>query len=77
MIVFLWNEFDVLITTYSISRTLASLEWSKKTARCVALKRNPDLHDFYLYNLSVFRSYHLIYIDESGCNKLAGFKRIR
>lgn len=75
MIVFLWDEFDVLVTAHSISRALASAGWSKKTARRVALERNPDLRDFYLYNLSAFRSYHLVYIDESGCDKLPGFRR--
>ena len=75
MVVFLWDEFNVLVTTHSISRALASAGWSKKTARRVALERNPDLRDFYLYNLSAFRSYHLVYIDESGCDRLAGFRR--
>ena len=50
MIVFLWDEFEVLVTTNSISRALASVGWSKKTARRVALERDPDLRDFYLYN---------------------------
>jgi DDE superfamily endonuclease len=41
----------------------------------VAKERNPDLRDFYLYNLSSFSSYHLVYVDESGCNKRIGFRR--
>jgi hypothetical protein len=66
IVVFLYDEFDVLVTTSSISRALASAGWSKKAARRVAKKRNADLRDFYLHNLSEFRSYHLVYIDESG-----------
>jgi Winged helix-turn helix len=66
MSIFLYDEFDVLVTTSSISRALALAGWSKKAARRVAKERNADLRDFYLYNLLVFRSYHLVYIDESG-----------
>jgi hypothetical protein len=75
MVVFLWDEFEVLVTTSAVSRALASIGWSKKVARRVAKERNPDLRDFYLHNLSAFRSYHLVYVDESGCDKRIGFRR--
>ncbi|KFY17796.1 hypothetical protein V492_00383 [Pseudogymnoascus sp. VKM F-4246] len=75
MAVFLWDEFDVLVSPSSISRALRSIDWSKKTARRVAKERNPDLRDLYLHNLSAFRSYHLVYVDESGCDKLIGFRK--
>ena len=42
--------------------------------RQVAKERNADLRDFYQYNLSAFRSYHLVYLDESGCDKRIGFR---
>lgn len=75
MAVSLWDEFDVLVSPSSISRALRSINWSKKTARRVAQERNPDLRDFYLHNLSAFRSYHLVFVDESGCDKLIGFRK--
>lgn len=75
MAVFLWDEFDVLVSTSSISRSLKSINWSKKAARRIAKERNADLRDFYLHNLTDFRSYHLIYVDESGCDKLIGFRK--
>jgi hypothetical protein len=75
MAVFLFDEFDVLVTTQSISRALAAAKWSKKVARRVATEQNADLRDFYQYNLSAFRSYHLVYIDESGCDRRVGFRR--
>jgi transposase len=75
MVVFLWDEFDVLVSPSSISRALRSINWSKKTARRVAKERNLDLRDLYLHNLSHFRSYHLVYVDESGCDKLIGFRK--
>ncbi|QRD81310.1 hypothetical protein F9C07_9529 [Aspergillus flavus] len=38
-----------------------------------------DLRDHYLHQLSDFdfRSYHLVFIDEPGCDKRAGFRRTR
>jgi transposase len=73
--VLLWDDFDVLVTTMSISRALASMGWSKKTARRVARERNADLRDLYLHNMSAFHSHHLVYVDESGCDKRIGFRR--
>jgi transposase len=75
MAIYLYDLFDVLITTSTISRALASAGWSKKVSRRIAQEQNADLRDFYLHKLSDFRSYHLVYIDESGCDKLAGFRR--
>jgi hypothetical protein len=59
MVGFLWDEFQVLVTKFSVRRALASIGWSKKVARQVAKERNADLRDFYLHNLSEFGSYHL------------------
>jgi len=75
MVVFLWDEFRVLTTVPTISRTLASIGWSKKTCRRVTIQRSQELRDFYLYNLSAFRSYQLVYVDESGFDKRVGFRR--
>lgn len=63
---FLYDEFDVLVSRYTISRALRSHGWSQKVARRIAQVRNADLRDYYLYQLSDFRSYHLVYIDELG-----------
>ena len=76
MIVFLWDEFEVLVTASSIARALAFKGWTKKTIRRIAQGRNADLRDIYIYNLSVsFHSYQLVYVDESGCDKRIGFRR--
>lgn len=75
MAVFLWDEFQTLVTTSSIRRALVAEGWSKKTARQQARERNADLREFYLHNLSDFQSYHLVYVDESGCDKRVGFRR--
>lgn len=75
MALFLWDEFGKHVTIQSISRALASVGWSKKAARQIAKERNADLRDFYLHNLSSLKSSQLVFVDESGCDKRAGFRR--
>jgi transposase len=75
MAVFLWNEFEIWVTTSSIRRALISSGWSKKIARLKAKERNAELRDIYLNNLSDFQSYHLVFVDESGCDKRLGSRR--
>lgn len=75
MVLFLWDEFYIQATKSSISRALASKRWSKKAARVKARERNHDLRDEYSHFISDFRSYHLVYVDESGCDKRIGFRR--
>jgi hypothetical protein len=69
MAVFLWDEFEAQVATSNISRALKSIRWSKKVARRVAAERSADLRDLYLYDLSSFEPYHVVYVDESGCDK--------
>lgn len=33
------------------------------------------MRDLYTYNISDFRSYHYVFVDESGCDKRIGFRR--
>lgn len=73
--VFLWDEFETQVTTSSIRRALVAHGWSKKVSRQRAREQNPDLREIYLRNLSDFHSYHLVYVDESGCDKRVGFRR--
>jgi transposase len=75
MAVFLWDEFEVPVTTSTISRALKSIRWSKKVARRVAAGRSADLRDLYLHDLSSFEPYHVVYVDESGCDKRVGYRR--
>ena len=75
MVVFLWDEFEAVVTTSNIRRALVDSGWSKKVAWQKAKDRNAELREFYLYNLSEFQSYHLVYVDESGCDKRTGFRR--
>lgn len=72
MAVFLWDDFEAHVSTHSISRTLKDLGWSNKAARQIAKEQSAELRDSYLYKLTQFRSYHLVFIDESGCDKRIG-----
>lgn len=75
MTIFLWDEFLVQVTNPILKQALASTGWSKKVARQRAKEQNADLRDSYMHNLSDFQSYHLVYVDESGCDKRIGFRR--
>ncbi|CAI0651133.1 unnamed protein product, partial [Colletotrichum noveboracense] len=74
MAVFLFDEFDTLVTASTISKTLRRAGWMKKTARRITREQNADLRDYYLHKLSAYRSYHLVYVDKSGCNRRCGFR---
>jgi transposase len=75
MALFLYDEFEILVNNSAVSRALASIGWTKKATRQIAKERNADLRDYYLHNLSAFQSHHLVYVDESGCDKRIGFRR--
>lgn len=49
--------------------------WSKKTTQQKAKERNAELREIFLHNLSKFNPYHLVYVNESGCDKRIGFRR--
>lgn len=63
-----WSLFPVL------DEPLLRKGWSKQTAWQRTKEQNADLCDYYLHNLPDFQLYHLVYVDESGCDKRAGFR---
>ena len=78
IVLFLLNEFNIRVIPSSIGRALKSHDWTKKTIRHIVKTRNANLRDLYIYNLwnSGFRSYHYVFVDESGCDKRSGFRRM-
>ena len=72
---FLSDEFNILPSESSIQRALYRAGWTKKASRQKAKEQNPQLRDFYQHKLSEFRSYHLAFVDESGCDKRVGHRR--
>jgi hypothetical protein len=72
---FLLEKFDIEVSTSTMSRTLGAEGWFKKMMRRKAQEQNANLRDKYLHELSAFVSYHLVYKDESGCDRRVGFCR--
>jgi hypothetical protein len=75
MAIFLFDEFNVVPSISSIKRALYRAGWKKKKAQQRASERNPQLRDFYQRKLSNFRSFHLVFVDGSGCDKWVGYRR--
>jgi hypothetical protein len=75
MISFLRNEFEVEVSPSTITRLLKAVDQSRKAIGRVAEQQDPNLRDLYLYKLSDCRSYQMIFIDESGCDKRTGHRR--
>ena len=72
---FLYRKFKKPISERSISRTLRSMGWTRKTIRRIAQQRDADLRDHYLHKISQYDSYQLVFVDESGCDGRAGYRR--
>jgi transposase len=75
MVAYIWDEFRVHVTRFSVSRALRSAKWSKKKFRRKAVEQNPDLVDYYLHTISPFHSYQFVFVDESGSDNRDGFRR--
>jgi hypothetical protein len=73
---FLREESGIEVSTSTMSRTLNAEGWSKRMIRRKAKEQNAVLRDKYLHELTAFASYHLVYIDESGCDRRVGFCRM-
>lgn len=69
------DKFDVIVSERSIGRTLESMNWTRKVSRRIALQQDPDLRDHYLHRISKYKSWQLIFVDESGCDKTIGNRR--
>jgi hypothetical protein len=75
MVAFLYEQFGVVVSASSITQTLQAIGWSRKTNRRAVKQRNQDLQALYFYKLRQSQLYHLVFINESGCDKRAGLRR--
>jgi len=66
IIQFLLDEFNIQITASSIGRALIYKNWTKKKISRIAMERNADLRDFYLYRILGIYSCQLVFVDEFG-----------
>lgn len=72
---FLYQNFGRRISERSIGRNLRSMGWTRKRIRRIAQQRDADLRDHYLHRISQYKSYQLIFVDESGCDRREGYRR--
>jgi hypothetical protein len=72
---FVWDQYELVISVASVRRSLKAHGWSKKKNQRVARERDPELRDTCLYELSEYKSFQLVFVDESGCDTLAGVRR--
>jgi hypothetical protein len=75
MVIFLFDDFGVLVDRSTVSRALKSINYSKKMMRQIARERNADLRDFYQHTISPYPSWQHVYVDESGCDKRIGCRK--
>jgi len=77
MVDFIRDKFEEDISVANISRTLKKHKMTFKVMRRVAEQQKPELRHFYQYRLKMLgcRSYHLVFIDESGIDKPCMFRR--
>jgi len=74
---FISEEFEEDVSITTIARTLKRRKLSYKVTRRVAQQQVPDLQHFYYYRLKLLgcRSYHMVFIDESGVSRPGMFQR--
>jgi hypothetical protein len=70
---FFYRRFRRRVSERSIGRILRG--WTRKIIHRIAQQRNADLRDFYLHRISKYKSYQLVFVDESGCDRRAGQRR--
>ncbi|KAI9148686.1 hypothetical protein HJFPF1_10727 [Paramyrothecium foliicola] len=77
MTAFLRRTYHVDVSPATITRALQSAEWTHKNTRRIARQRRPELRHFYQYRLKRggYKSYHLIFIDESGLDRSIGVRK--
>jgi transposase len=51
--------------------------WTRTTIHCIVQQQDADLQDHYLYRISQYKSYQLVFVDESGCDGRAGYRHWR
>ena len=71
----LYRRYHRKISERSIGRILRSTGWTRTTIRRIAQQRDADLRDHYLHRMSKYKSYQLVFVDESGCDGRAGQRR--
>jgi hypothetical protein len=72
---FFYRRFRKRISERSIGRILRSTRWTRTTIHRIAQQQDADLRDHYLHRMSKYKSYQLVFVNESGCDGRAGYRR--
>ena len=75
MVDFLREKFGRKVSERSIGRMFRSVGWTRTKMRRIAQQRDDDRRDQYLHDISEYKSYHFVFIDESGCDGRDVFRR--
>lgn len=76
MITFLYERTGIEVSPSALSRTLKTVRWSRKVCGRVAQQRDDELRDLYSHRVSQYDVKQLVFIDESGCDKKIGQRRM-
>ena len=74
---FIFDEFDIEISTRSVSNYLRRMKWTRKNCQRVAAQRSQVARNDYWGKISSagFRADQLVFVDESGCDKRIGTRK--
>ena len=72
---FLFDEFDLQVSTPTIYRTLTKARWSRKAVRARAAERSHELRALWIGRQATWNASQLVFLDESACNERTGDRK--
>jgi hypothetical protein len=66
---YIYDEWDLMVSQQTISRVLKSRGWSKKKVAVAAAQRNSQLRDDWVARISQYQPQQLMFLDESAANE--------
>jgi hypothetical protein len=66
---FLWDDYDVWCSIRTLGWLLKDNNYRKKKVRVIASERDPMLWDYWVAQLSQWKHFQLIFVDESAANE--------
>ena len=71
---FFYRRFGKRISERLVGRILRSIRWTRTTIHRIAQQQDADLRDHYLHRISKYKSYQLVFVDESGCHIISNIE---
>jgi hypothetical protein len=69
MRLYIYDEWDLMVSQQTISRVLKGRGWSKKKVAVAAAQRNSQLRDDWVARISQYQPQQLMFLDESAANE--------